>query len=449
MTPETGPGNEAGQTTAEEFIGILTDAGTFLGWNPEPIESLLTGEGRIRGGRVAIIVAESGQLTSEAGNVVDGMVAAIDQAIIKRLPLLACPGPGDSAGNEGEPAFLSTVRIVAALARHRALHLPLIVYLRRGSVQATPPAWSSLAQITFIEPNPPVAADAAATESAAAEDEDGTDGRVSVQQLPDTLERVLAILDGRGPDGPTSHSEGFAGVTPSRDDALSRARQRNRPGMMALLRHGASNAILLRGRAAAPGRSTLVLALARFGEMSCIVLGQDRRVRGGGQALDSASLDGLRRAMRLAEDLGLPLVTVIDSPAHVATSLHAGEAQVGQTALALAELVMMPGVRVAVIMGEGMGEAALALLPADRILAAENGWLSPSSEATGLGSPALLAQGEIDWIVPEFPDAAWEPQAFCARIGWSVEHFLAELGVQDPATRLGERLARIGTSGSR
>lgn len=430
MTPENGSGNEAGLPTITEFVGPTTDAGTFLRWNPEPIESLLTGEGRIRGVRVAIIAAESGRLRGQAGiAVADGIVAAIEQATLKSLPLVACPSPGGPAEDEGEPVFLSTVKIVAATARHRAQRLPYLVYLRQGSTAGFPASWSSLGQVTFTEPDSRSDDESDdAPDAHDSEDTDGADGYVSLQELPDTLERVIAILDGRRAETPTALSEPFAGVTPSRDEALSRARQRNRPGTMALLRHGANNAILLKGSPLVSGRSSLVLALARFGQLPCVLLGQDRRVPAGGRALGAASLSVFRRALRLAEDWGLPLVTVIDSPANVASGYITDDGQAGETTRALADLVMQPTARLSVIMGEGLGEASLALLPADRILAAENGWLSPSSQATGLGSPALLAQGQIDWIVPEFPDAAWEPQAFCARIGWSLEHCLAELG---------------------
>ncbi len=463
MTPENSAGNEAGSPTADEFIALVTDEATFLAWNPKPIESLLTGEGRIRGVRVAIIAGESAGFQGPEGSAVaDRIVAAIEQASMKGLPLLVCPWPRGIEEKEGEPAFLATVRIVAAIARHRAQRLPMIAYLRQGSAPALQPSWSSLAQFTFIEPSPsvtttgpagvdgpPGAAGHDGQASGVSENIDGalgTDGQVGMQQLPDTLERVLALLRGRRADEPTSHSESFAGVTPSRTDALSRARQRNRPGMMALLRHGASNAILLRGGPASSGRSALILALARFGEMSCIVLGQDRPVRSGEGGMDEASLGVLRRAMRLAQELALPLVTIIDSPTNGGPGVQGGQVQPDDTVLALAALVMIPSPRVSVLMGEGSGQAALALLPADRILAAENGWLSPTAQATGLGAPVLLDTGRIDWIVPEFPDAAWEPQAFCARIGWSIEHFLVELGAEDPAARLEARLQRFGSS---
>ncbi|WP_174411511.1 hypothetical protein [Intrasporangium calvum] len=48
----------------------------------------------------------------------------------------------------------------------------------------------------------------------------------------------------------------------------------------------------------------------------------------------------------------------------------------------------------------------------------------------------LLADGIIDRIVAEHPDAADEPQAFCLRMSQAIQHELATLAGQEPAARL-------------
>jgi acetyl-CoA carboxylase carboxyl transferase subunit beta len=40
----------------------------------------------------------------------------------------------------------------------------------------------------------------------------------------------------------------------------------------------------------------------------------------------------------------------------------------------------------------------------------------------------LLANGIVDHVVPELPDAADEPAAFCARLAASLEQTLSHLG---------------------
>ena len=114
-------------------------------------------------------------------------------------------------------------------------------------------------------------------------------------------------------------------------------------------------------RCAAPAQGerdrSLLLALARFDGEPCVVLGQDRR----GEALDTplgpAALREARRGMRLAEELGLPLVTVIDTPG-AALSQEAEEGGIaGEIARCLAELVAMTVPTVCLLLGQGTAAA--------------------------------------------------------------------------------------------
>jgi acetyl-CoA carboxylase carboxyl transferase subunit beta len=114
-----------------------------------------------------------------------------------------------------------------------------------------------------------------------------------------------------------------------------------------------------------------------------------------------------------------------------------------------------------VLLGEGNGGGALALVPADRVIAAQHAWLSPlppegasaivyrdtehaaqMAAAQGVRSLDLLAAGIVDRIVAERPDAADEPEDFCGRMGQVLQHELVKLLQADPATRRAERIAR-------
>ena len=122
----------------------------------------------------------------------------------------------------------------------------------------------------------------------------------------------------------------------------------------------------------------LLLALTRFGDTACVLLGQDRHGRTPETPFGPGALRQARRGMRLATDLDLPLVTVIDT-AGAELSREAEEGGVaGEIARSIADMVALPVPTVSVLLGQGTGGGALALLPADRILAAQHGWLSPS-----------------------------------------------------------------------
>jgi acetyl-CoA carboxylase carboxyl transferase subunit beta len=54
----------------------------------------------------------------------------------------------------------------------------------------------------------------------------------------------------------------------------------------------------------------------------------------------------------------------------------------------------------------------------------------------------LQQRGIVDRVVAEHPDAADEPEAFCARMSQTIQHELATLARLDPAERLQTRLSR-------
>jgi acetyl-CoA carboxylase carboxyl transferase subunit beta len=150
--------------------------------------------------------------------------------------------------------------------------------------------------------------------------------------------------------------------------------------------------------------------------------------------------------MRLAEELGLPLLTVIDT-AGAALSREAEEGGLaGEIARSLHDLIGLGSPSVSVLLGQGAGGGALALLPADRTIAAQHGWLSPlppegasaivhrstefapaMSAAQGVHVASLYANGIVDHIVDERDDAATEPKAFCQRMGQAIEYELSIL----------------------
>ena len=113
---------------------------------------------------------------------------------------------------------------------------------------------------------------------------------------------------------------------------------------------------------------------------------------------------------------------------------------------------------VSVILGEGSGGGALALMPADRTVCAEHGWVAPlppegaSAIVHRTGERAaemaqlhriravdLRATGVVDQIVPEHPDASREPDEFCRRIVGAAGAHLAELLAMPRTDRLQAR----------
>jgi acetyl-CoA carboxylase carboxyl transferase subunit beta len=132
-----------------------------------------------------------------------------------------------------------------------------------------------------------------------------------------------------------------------------------------------------------------------------------------------------------------------------------------QLLVSLADLATLPAPTLCLLLGQGAGGIALALLPADRVLAAQHAWLSPlppegasaivhrtTDRAAELAttqqvrSRDLLRNGIVDRVVPEMPDAADEPDAFLRRVGAVLEHELLAVLALDPQQRLQARLSR-------
>jgi acetyl-CoA carboxylase alpha subunit len=80
-----------------------------------------------------------------------------------------------------------------------------------------------------------------------------------------------------------------------------------------LLRYAATDAVPLNGTGQGEPDPGLLIALARFGDAPCVFLGEDRRGQTADHPLGPEALREARRGMRLASELGLPLVTVIDT----------------------------------------------------------------------------------------------------------------------------------------
>ena len=142
--------------------------------------------------------------------------------------------------------------------------------------------------------------------------------------------------------------------------------------------------------------------------------------------------------MHLAEELRLPLVTLIDTPG-AALSQEAEEGGLaGEIARCLHDLVMLEGARPwRCCSGQGTGGGALALVPADRVLArgqrlARRRCRRRARRRSCTATPTTPARwrrpgraghrpaggpGSSTGSWPSGPDAADEPAEFCLRLG--------------------------------
>ncbi|TLF82788.1 acetyl-CoA carboxyl transferase [Nocardia cyriacigeorgica] len=554
---------------AAELLEALLDPGTFRSWDRPPLEvstseryrdelraaaeragtdeSVRTGEGLLRGRRVAVIACEFGFLAGSIGvAAAERIVTAVERATELGLPLIASPTSGGTRMQEGTVAFVQMVKIAGAVAAHKSAGYPYLVYLRDPTMGGVFASWGSLGHMTFAQPGamigflgprvyqalydqpfpsgvqtaenlyrhgvidgvvglsvfrrvahralsvlsgvpgpdaaPPVSADvrpAGAGDSSCAESVPGGgeqaagdvervpggDGQApgGVDRAEGEAERVAGGIEGvRGgvepdlPDveradchaepatgGAAPHSEGDES-NPAWQSVLS-TRRPDRPGLRELLRH-VTQRVPLSGTGQGETDRTVVLALARFRGHPCVVFGHDRAGQVGENTMGPAALREARRSMQLAQELRVPLVLVIDTVG-AALSKEAEERGLApEIARCISDLVTLDTPTMSVLLGQGTGGGALALLPADRVLAATHGWLAPLppegasaivhrdtehapelARSQGIRAADLRAAGIADRIVAEKPDAADEPIEFARRMVAAIGSELAGL----------------------
>jgi acetyl-CoA carboxylase carboxyl transferase subunit beta len=157
---------------ARELVDLVLDDSSYKSWDTDPVtpadmspsyaaeleqarersgvdESVLTGEGRIHGRRVAVVVCEFRFLAGSIGTAAaERLVQAVERATAERLPLLAAPVSGGTRMQEGTGAFVQMVKISAAIARHKSSALPYLVYLRHPTTGGVFASWGSLGHLT-------------------------------------------------------------------------------------------------------------------------------------------------------------------------------------------------------------------------------------------------------------------------------------------------------------
>jgi len=422
-------------------------------------ESLITGEGTLGGRAVALIVGEFGFLAGSIGvAAAERFVLAAEKARRLRLPLIASPASGGTRMQEGTIAFLQMVKISAAVAAHRAAGLPYLVYLRHPTTGGVLASWGMLGHVSAAEPGA-LLGFLGPRVYQALHGEPFPEGVQTAENLfrhglidavvgPEDLRRIavdaLDILTWATSPGRVSSSispssqiivDDESSTTPAdlpdipAWESITRSRRPERPGVRGLLRVAARTVVPLNGTGQGEHDPGILLALARFGDAGCVVLGQDRRSTQ--TPMGPAGLREARRGMRLAAELGLPLVSVIDTAGAALTREAEEGGLAAEIARSLADLTTLPAPTLCLLLGQGAGGIALALLPADRVLAAQHAWLCPLppegasvivhrttdrapelAAAQGVRSADLLRNGIVDRVIRELPDAADEPETF-------------------------------------
>lgn len=461
--------------TAHGLLDLVLDTGSFASWD-EPVdcsgldpsyqreltaaaersgtdESVLTGRGLMRGRPVAVVVNEFRFLAGSIGRASAlRIVSAVRRATAEGIPVLATTASGGTRMQEGTPAFVHMVDITRAIMDHRAAGLPYLIYLRHPTTGGVFASWGSLAHITIAEPGAligflgpkvyeimegrPFPPNVQTAENLA--DRGIIDAVVLPDELPLLVDRALGLLV----DPPSEQTRELRTAEVRRErsawESIGITRSPRRAGVREVLRYGSDATVRLQGTEKGERDSAMIVALARLDGQPCVVIGQDRTTQTRFKPMGPAALREARRGMRLANELRLPLVSFIDTPgAELSPEAEQG-AIAGEIARCISWMSTMRVPTVSVLLGQGCGGGALALLPADVVIAAENAWLSPlppegasaivhgdlehaaqMAEEQRVGAIDLLENGTVQHIVPEpaGDDAESFARAMAAEVG--------------------------------
>ncbi|MFF8727531.1 carboxyl transferase domain-containing protein [Streptomyces sp. NPDC015171] len=411
--------------SAREILALVADAGSYrdlpgppapqappkpdgpLGWQGYDAsraraaertgegESVVCGTARVQGARAVLIAFEFGFLGGSLGERTgDRLVAAYTRARELRLPVVPLIATGGSRMQEGMLALVQLQRVARQSALTREAGLPQIAVLRDPT---TGGGWATLgagadvvlalpgAQVGFAGSRVrPPGADPAAYTAEAQVAAGSADAVVEPGELREVLGRWLRLLS-RGtvsapPAGgtgtraprvdpvPVPAALGGTGLPVTGWDAVRRARSARRPRARAYLDAFLSHRVALSGDrcgGADPGGM-----LCGFGERDGRTVAYAAQT---GTATRPAGYRTAARLIRLADRLGIPVLTLVDTPG----AANDAEAERQGAGAAIAEVFgAVAAARVPVttlVIGEGGSGGALALA------APGNTWATPDS----------------------------------------------------------------------
>ncbi|MFD7625244.1 carboxyl transferase domain-containing protein [Streptomyces sp. NPDC059851] len=343
-------------------------------------ESVVVGTAPIGGRRAALVSFEFGFLGGSLGERTgDRLEAAYAHAREHRLPLVSLIATGGSRMQEGMLALTQLQRVARQCVLTRAAGLPQIAVLRDPT---TGGGWATLgagadvvlalpgAQVGFAGSRVrPADADPAAYTAESQYASGHVDAVVEPARLPGLLADWLRVLAAPRPAGPVEPPAALADVPPPAGgwDAVRQARHPGRPHAEAYLDAYFTLRLPLSGDRAGgtdPGM------LCGFG------LHEGRAVAYAAQCGTATRPAGYRtaaRLIRLADRLGIPVLTLVDTPgaANDAAAERAGAGAAIADAFAAVAAASVPVTTL--LIGEGGSGGALALA------APGNTWVTPDS----------------------------------------------------------------------
>ncbi|MER7000778.1 carboxyl transferase domain-containing protein [Streptomyces sp. NPDC000410] len=345
-------------------------------------ESVVCGTATVGGRRAVLVSFEFGFMGGSLGRGTgDRLEAAYAYAREERLPLVSLIATGGSRMQEGMIALTQLQRVARASALNRAAGLAQVAVVRDPT---TGGGWATLgagadvvlalpgAQIGFAGSRVrPAGADPFAYTAEGQFAGGQVDAVVRSEDLRDTVALWLTLLTGGRPGDsepvPPPHTLGSADLAESGWEAVGRARAGERPRAGAYLEAYFDERLAVHGDRCGGVDPGMLCGFGLRGGRAVAYAAQD------GTATRPAGYRTAARLIRLADRLGIPVLTLVDTPG----AANDAEAERAGAGAAIAGVfAAMAEARVPVttlVIGEGGSGGALALAVAG------NTWATPDS----------------------------------------------------------------------
>lgn len=374
----------------EEFAGPSVSPGSDgpLGWpgyddqleraasRTGTTESVLCGRARIAERDVVLIAFEFGFLGGSLGQAAgERVVAAFERARRLRLPVISLVASGGSRLQEGTCALSQLQAIALACLQTKRERIPHITVLRDPTTGGMWASLSASADVVLASPGASVAFGGARVREPDSTGEAFTaEGKVTAGQvdrivddadLPEVLARLVTLLHPMWlcrPPEPVDLPEGLASadLPDSGWEAVQRARSAERPRARAYLDDYFATRFEVSGDRAGGVDPGMLCGFGRHGGRTVAFAAQ------AGTANTPAGFRTAARLIRLADQLGIPVLTLVDTPG-AANDAESEQHGVGPALAELFGAVAEAGVPITtLVIGEGGSGGALALAAPDR-----------------------------------------------------------------------------------
>jgi acetyl-CoA carboxylase carboxyl transferase alpha subunit/acetyl-CoA carboxylase carboxyl transferase beta subunit len=469
-------------------------------------EAVLTGEAKVQGLPVALGLMDLEFIGGSMGWVVGERITRLmERAIERRLPVVVFCASGGARMQEGLIALMQMARTSGAAQKLAEAGLAYVSVLTQPTYGGVLASYAFLGDVVLAEPGAAMGfAGPRVVEVTAMQIGEGVQtaeyqyehGMVDMLTPRGELREVLTRLLGWSGEGPMPglrkrrpaaehggaegclQSEAAPQAAGNRLSAWERvelARHEDRPYTLDYLGELIQGFTELYGDRRYGDDGAIVAGLGWLDGRPVAIIGHQKgrhareRTR---RNFAMARPEGYRKAMRvmrLAEKMGRPIITLIDTPG--ADCLDEAEARGISEAIAANQRDMFSlGVPiVVVIVGEGGSGGAIGIGVGDRVLMMENSYYSviapescaailwkdralkeKAAEALKLTAEDALRLGVIDGIIPEPRGGAQTDRALAARlVGRALNGALAELGAISPEQLLEQRywkFRRMGDS---